>query len=499
VPDTNLAFQDYLRMLRRRLWIIVLVVALAIGAAISITTLQDPVYRASMKIVVGQGGGIVDVRFGNSIESFTQTMTNLLESDIIAATVVDNLGLQITPRRLRSRLHVSSRPESAVLEVAYDASSRSQAVAVLAEVGEVFIQRVDQQLANAGSSEQPITATVFDPAHPEPGQVSPRPVRTLGIAGALGLVLGLILAFAAEAIDDRIRSRRDAEEWFGVPVIGALPKGLRGKPPFGVRGQPAPTRPEFLEALQLLRANLEFSERGMSGPMTVVTSAVPEEGKSTVVANLGVALALAGHDVVCVEGDLRRPRLPYYLALGARNGGLADVLEGRARIDDVLEDVPLSLIAPSVPVAVNGNQARRRRRSDLVEDPEARRTFRGRLRVMVGGSPTANPADVLTGERVAGLVDELRASADYVIFDTPPILLVGDAFPLVRLADTVIIVAREGKTNKTTAEAVKATLDGLGVIKASIVLTDSHGPTGYGYGYRAYGQDRVESTQRASR
>ena len=487
MPDTSLAFQDYLQLLRRRLWIILLTVALAIGAAISITALQDPVYRASEKMVVGQNQGLVDARFTNSIQSFTQTMTTLLESEVVASTVINNLNLDISPRKLLNRLQVSSRPDSAVLEVTYDATSREEAVLVLDEVGKVFTNLVDERLAT-GSSEIPITATVFDPAHLEPDQVSPKPVRTLIIAGVLGLALGLILAFAAEALDERIRGRRDAEEWFGAPVIGALPKGLRGKPPFGLRGQAGPPRHDFLEALQLLRANLEFSDRGMSGPLAVVTSAVPEEGKSTVVANLGVALALAGHDVVCVEGDLRRPRLPFYLGLATRGPGLAEVLEGRAELDDVLEEVPLNL-APSRNGNRNGNTSLRRGSSASVASTS--NTSRARLRVIMAGTPMSNPADVLTGDRVADLVDELRASADYIIFDTPPILLVGDAFPIVRLADTVIVVAREGRTNKSTAEAVKATLEGLGVVKASVVLTDSRGELG-GYGYRAYGVEQLE-------
>ena len=485
MPDTSLTFQDYLHILRRRLWIIVLTVALAIGAAISITALQNPVYRASEKIVVGQDQGLVDARFGNWIQSFTQTMTTLLESEVVASTVVDNLNLDMSPRRLLNQLQVSSRPDSAVLDVTYDSTSREEAVAVLTEVGDVFTRLVDERLATS-TSEVPITATVFDPAHLEPGQVSPKPVRTLIIAGVLGLALGVILAYAAEALDERVRGRRDAEEWFGAPVIGALPKGLRGKPPFGLRGQAGPPRHDFLEAMQLLRANLEFSDRGMRGPLAVVTSAVPEEGKSTVVANLGVALALAGHDVICVEGDLRRPRLPYYLGVATRNGGLAEVLEGRAQLEDVLQEVPLNL-APSR----NGDRAGRRS-PPSTEVTVSANFSRARLRVVMAGTPTSSPADVLTGDRVADLIDELRASADYVIFDTPPILLVGDAFPIVRLADTVIVVAREGRTNKSSAEAVKATLEGLGVVKASVVLTDSRGEVSGAYGYRAYGVEQLE-------
>ena len=165
----------------------------------------------------------------------------------------------------------------------------------------------------------PITASVFDPAHLEPGAISPRPKRTVTIAGVLGLVIGLVLAFARDALDDRIRGRRDAEQWFGAPVIGELPKDL-GRKPYGLRGAPPPRDPAVVEALYRLRANLQFSQGGISGPVLVVTSAVTDDSHSIVAANVGVTLALAGLDVICVEADMRRPQLERALGVSAGRG-----------------------------------------------------------------------------------------------------------------------------------------------------------------------------------
>jgi Mrp family chromosome partitioning ATPase len=97
----------------------------------------------------------------------------------------------------------------------------------------------------------------------------------------------------------------------------------------------------------------------------------------------------------------------------------------------------------------------------------------GRLRVLQAGKVDRNPADLLTRVRATGLVEALRSRADYVVFDTPPMLTAGDAFPLMSVADTVLVVARQGRTKRGAAEAVHATLDRLGIQRASVVLTDA--------------------------
>jgi capsular polysaccharide biosynthesis protein/Mrp family chromosome partitioning ATPase len=472
-------------MLRRQAWLVALVVLIAIATSIAVTSTQDDVYRSSMKIVVGQRGGLLTVGSSGAIEPLTQTLSNLLESDVVAATVIERLDLDKSPRGLLGQIHVSSAPESAVLEVSYTTTQRQTAARILGEVGAVFTELVDEKLGRAAQAELPITASIFDPAHLNPGTIAPRPNRNMAIAGALGLALGLILAFIRESLDDRVRGRRDAERWFGAPVIGALPKGVRGKPPFGVAGRPAPSKASLVESLQLLRANLQFSEAGMKGPTALVTSALPEEGKSSVVANVGVSLAMAGFDVVCVEADMRRPRLQHLLGLKAQRYGLVEVVDGQLPVEEALQEVTL---------ASGGNGALHRARAsgNPRSETRAEKAAGGRLRVLPAGALPSNPADVLTSDGVQRLIDDLRKDADYILIDTPPILLVGDAFPLVRVSDNIIVVAREGRTRRGTAQAVRATLESLvGVPRVSVVLTDWNGrEAAYGYG-EAYGQAAV--------
>ena len=477
MTESEPTFAHYVDLLRRQVWRIVLLTALAIAAAAVASLTREPVYRASTQIVVGQGGGVFQAQFGSAVEPFTQTMTNLLKSNVVAETVVTNLNLNTTPENLLKHVDVSTKPQSSVLDVNFDAPLDENPVEVLLELGEVFTALVDQKLgegrATTGNEAAlpVITATVFDPAHLQAAKVSPRVIRNIVIAGLLGLALSLIFAVVRDSSDVRIRRKSDAEEWFGSPVVGTLPKGLRGKPPFGLAAaRPVSRNPMFANALQLLRANLEFSS--VNGPTIVVTSALPEEGKSTVAANLSVALASAGNDVICVEGDVRKPRLHEYLGVTAQVG-LVDVLEGRSKLDMALVDVPLtnSMHFPAVT----------KPRSGTNRPPGSA----GTLRALLSGRRPTEPmlGQLFTSERVDQLINALARQAKYVIFDTPPLLLVGDAFPLLARADSILVVAREGHTTKDSAESVQATLRALGATSTAVIVTDARSTVGYGYEY----------------
>ena len=485
MSENQSSLAHYLSVVRRQLWLILLLPAVALASAGAVVLLQDTVYRASSKIVVGQGGGVFQAQFGNAVDPFSSTMRNLVSSEIVAENVIRARGLDLTPDELLEKLAVSVRPQSSVLELSYDSKDPDEAVGILQSVGFVFTQLVREKLggqpvAGVGAeSRAPITATVFDPAHLEPEPVAPRPVRTLGLAGVIGLILGLVLGLARDSVDNRIRNRNEAEQWFGAPVLGTLPRGLRRRSPL-MLARELPLSGHQLDALHLLRANLEFAQAGAQGPSILVTSAVPQEGKSTVVANLGVALATAGKDVICVEADLRQPMLDRYLGATARSRGLSDVLNGSAELGSTLREVDVTVAAPT------GSRAAQLvgQRLALTEgDPVANGV--GRLRIVSGGIlPPLDPSTVLTPDAVGDLVTELSSLAEYVIIDAPPLLLVADALPFVLRTDTVLIVARRGKTTKSNAEAVRSTLHGLGADRYSIVLTDVEQAQGYGYGRR---------------
>ena len=510
LTDPQPAIRQYVDVLRRQFWLIALTTVITVASAAALVSSQDPVYQASMKVVVGQGGGVFEPEFGGAVQPFTQTMTNLLESDIIARRVIEKLGLEQTPKEFLDDLHVSSRPESSVLEVSYQDTDKERAVASLDEVGTIFTRLVEERLSARLRRESlpAVTVSIWDDAHLEADRVSPNPARSLAFATVLGLALGLVLAFARDSLDERIRGRRDAERAFGAPVVGALPSGVRGATPLLVGGEGRRTG-ELIEALRLLRANLLFSEAGIRGRTVAVTSGLPGEGKTTVVANLGVLLALAGHNVICVDADLRRPKLHEHLNLSPDGAGLGDVTEGRVSVTDALREVVPGAVAPQeadgmkrrlsdaargvVPGGVAREEAaemKRRRRlpartgagatdastapngwGATAQDPNG---GPGRLRVLLANHSPGAPPDLLTADRVSELTERLSEHADYVIFDTPPILEVGEAFPLALVADTVFVVAREGRTTARTAEAVRLTLEGLGVSRVSVILTGSN-------------------------
>jgi Mrp family chromosome partitioning ATPase/capsular polysaccharide biosynthesis protein len=483
MTDAESPIRSYLEFARRQWLLLVIVPAFAVTIAAVVVFRAQPVYRASMKVIVAQAGGQTQTDFGS--QALSQTMKNLFESDVVARKTINRLSLDATPPDLLKHVKVSFKPDSSVLDISYDSTSRRQAVVVLGEMARVFERTVDEKLgirsgqaALTRPTELPvIVAKVFDPPHLEPKRVSPTPVKSLGFAAAFGLALGLVLAFAREGLDARMRNRRDAEKWFGAPVLGTLPKGTCGKPPPRLRGSGEGRYDAVVEAMRSLSANFLFSEDGYSqerpgGKAVLVTSAVHREGKTTVSANLSVELALAGKEIICVEADFRRPRLHRHLGLSPEGVGLADVLEGRATVEEALR--PVELVAASE----NGSPPRAAARGNGSE-PHNRTS--GQLHVLTTGRTPLDPGSLLTQEAVESLLRELRDRADYVILDSPPLLAVADALPLALQADSVLVIGRQGRTTPDKAEAVRATLEGLGVRKIAVILTDTPREVGYAY------------------
>jgi tyrosine-protein kinase len=479
------SLQNYLQVLRRQAWLILLVPIIAATLAWFVSSRQAPVYRASMNFFVQQSGGGFAPVLGS--QSLAQTMSTVLKSDVVANQAIDELNLDTTPEKLNKKLKVTFKPDDAVLHASYDSTSKQRAVAILSSISDAYL-RVVKRLKIGGSATGPggagqppprITATVFDRPHAEKERVSPKPARSVGFAAALGLAIGLILAFARESLDNRIRRRRDAEEWFGAAVIGALPKTATGNPPPAITGQRRRGHEVLMEALYTFRANIEFSQDGLSGPTVLITSAAEGEGKTTVAAHMAVALALAGKEVICVEADFRRPELHRYLGLPARTPGLAEVVAGEVGLAEALQPVKLMLR-----VGANGRGPWGQEAEGETGIPSMLKTdTRGGLRVLTMGKAPADP-NILASDALKELVRALveDEGAEYVILDAPP-LLIADAYPLVRQADNILVVAKQGWTKRDAAFGVRETLEGLGAEKVAIVLSNSTAPVGHGYGY----------------
>ncbi len=196
-------------------------------------------------------------------------------------------------------------------------------------------------------------------------------------------------------------------------------------------------RSPVAEAYRSLRTNLEFS--GLDRPLRsmVVTSAGPEEGKSTTLANLAVALAQAGKRVILVDCDLRRPSL--HEAFGVRNSvGMTDLM----------------------------------RDESLMANPPFQDTPVPNLKLLTSGQLPPNPAELLGSRRMEEIVACLLGQADIVLFDAPPIIAVTDAALLSAKVDGVLLVISAGKTRREHAAKAKALLEKVNARLVGTVLTN---------------------------
>ncbi len=472
-PNDDAPRVNTVRAIRNNAWLVAVVLVGALVFAGIVTSLQERVYRASTSFVVVQPGDTLSRSVIADI-ALTQTVAGLAETDIVAAEVVERADLDTTPKKFLENLNVTVRPSASVVDVTFDDPDQEQAKRALTVMSQVFNDLVERDLvarrSTGTTTDNLLEIKTFSAPHVQPDAVSPKPARTLLFAGILGLIAGVLIALLRERLDDRIRDRRDAGAAFGAPVIGALPAGwelppLSAKPrsrrsPAGSgrtgatrgkrRDDPEAQRELVDQAAQLLSLNVEALRSGTEGNAIVVTSTRRDEGKTSVVAHLGTALARNGMNVICVEVDANGPPLHRQLGVDAPSVGLLQVVRRDARVSEALVTVPVNAVAE--------------------DDPEIE--ARGGLRILTVGDTDVSLAALLSEDAISRLVQVLRAYADFVIFDASPIGF-GEAHRLVRTTDTVIMVARRGNTRRRRAQTARAILDRLGARRTAVVLTDA--------------------------
>jgi succinoglycan biosynthesis transport protein ExoP len=496
-PQSQSTARRQVDFLKRQAPLIVFVTWAALAAAAAVTFTQPNVYQASTKIVIVPGAGALDPRFGPNIQPFTQTLSPLVKSDVVANTVIRDLGLNETNESLLKNLNVSSTPDSAVLQLTYHSRSPAEAVRILNRIASVFTSRVGAKLGRSTDPTAPkVTATRWEPANASSTPVSPRPVQTLAFAGIIGLALGLVLALLRDTLDERIHSRDELEESFGAPVVAALPKSSLVRPVVdGRRGFDH----DSLDAIDPLR--LQLSRAKPRERLITITSGGSGEGKSTVAASLGVALALSGTDAICVDVNPNRHSLTHRLGLSNEGVGPQGSIAGPGDLKAALHDVPLGEL-----VVEDGVDATQRREGDGLDDPirdldslMAGNGRRGRLQLLVLGEGALSE-QTLASWSIAELIADLKALASYVIVDAPS-LASGTTFALLSVSDSAIIVARDGRTTKEQARFVRNALETLQMPSRGIVSIGRAAPSAAAFAQRrtASGQPRSKKRERKVR
>jgi exopolysaccharide transport family protein len=310
--------------------------------------------------------------------------------------------------------------------------------------------------------------------------------RNLGFGFVLGLTSGIGLAFLLEGIDNTVRTPEQAQAISTLPSLGMIPLGSRNNLESSSRSLTVASSKEVVElitqsrpqsqmseAYRALRTSLLLTSVGAPPKLILITSALPQEGKTTTSINTATVLAQKGTRVLLIDADLRRPSIHKTLGLGPRIG-LSNVLTGGATVQEATFRSP---ILPN-------------------------------LFILPAGTPPPNPAELLASSQMAEILTLLRDQYDHIVMDTPPTLSVTDAVVLSPCADAVVLVIRCGQTTKPALRRSREILSQVNARVSGVLLNavDLTSPDYYyyyeyqgKYGHRYYDDDDEESSRTSTR
>ncbi|MEH3132048.1 MAG: polysaccharide biosynthesis tyrosine autokinase [Mycolicibacterium neoaurum] len=458
-----MTLQDFVKLLRARWITMAVTVAAAVLGALAFTLLTTPQYQASTRLFVSASGGdsVADTYQGNRLsQERVLSYAELLMGETLAQRTIDKLNLDLSASSLRARVKATAKPETVLIDVKVQDPSPVQARDIANVLSDEFVTMV-RELETPEDGSRPDARVVVEQRASIPEKpISPNLVNNLLLALAFGVVAGVGVAVLRGLLDNTVKDRETLEQVTGVGMVGIIPsdKERRKDPPISF-GQ---DNSAIAEAFRKLRTNLQFLAVDNPPRVIVVTSSMPGEGKSTSSINIALALAEAEHNVLIVDGDMRRPKLDKYLNLVGQ-AGLSTVLSGKADLSDVLQKT----------------------------------RFPG-LTALTCGTIPPNPSELLGSMAAKKLLAEMRGQFDYVVIDSSPLLAVTDAAILAAEADGVLIMARFGQAKRDQLAHAIANLEHVGARTLGAVLTMAPERGDASYSYTYYGQSEAERSARSA-
>jgi succinoglycan biosynthesis transport protein ExoP len=319
------------------------------------------------------------------------------------------------------------------------------------------IQTLTQQRAQLQGFLPSVVAQVI--SEPDSAtQVAPRTVINLAAGILLGAVLGVGLAVLRETLDTRVRTSEEISRTLGVPLLARLPtSSVRRK-----RGAKLVMLDDSetveAETFRFLRTNFSVANLTHGAKIVMITSAKEQEGKSTVTANLALALARAGSRVALVDLDLRRPGQRRLLDL-PEGAGFTEVALGKVRLERAVHR--MTLVDP---------ERSNRRKGQTENGKEHAREF-GFVEVLTTGASPRGVGEFVGSSNTVAVLEQLRSRADVVLIDVPPILRVGDAAALLPSVDAVLLVARLNYVDRPLLGELRRTLKNATAPSLGVVVT----------------------------
>ncbi|NMO90337.1 polysaccharide biosynthesis tyrosine autokinase [Actinomycetospora sp. TBRC 11914] len=453
-----MTIQDYLRVLRERWRLILAVTAVVVLATGVAWAIRGPEYTATSTLYVSsqvaddpssafEGAQLSQQRVSSYIE--------LATSRRVLDDVIQRLHLDTSPEQLAKKVSASNSLSSVVIQVKVIDSSPAQAARIANTLDTVFVGLVDEiERPIQPNARQAVTVRVVQPADVPVVASSTGMLTILGLALLGGLVVGIACGLVRDKLDTRIKSTNQLSVLAGAPNLGATlwDPSVVDHPLFVIA-----EGSRSGEYVRQLRTNLQYIDVDRSPKTFMFSSPMPAEGKTTTVANLGLAMAMGGLRVLLVESDLRRPRLTSIFGL-ENAAGLTSVISGRATLDHVIQ------------------------------------AARPNLDLLSSGPIPPNPSELLASQNMASVIRELSGRYDQILFDAPPLLAVSDASALAPLTDGVVVIARSNKTTRDQLSAAVENLRASGAPILGTILTAVPEPAAEGRAYDAYRSEKPESS-----
>ena len=511
-----------------------LAMALAAGAAYAVSKRTVPVYQAATSLLINEAPANKTTDYSALVasERIAQTYAQMMVKEPVLEGVIQQLGLEARASELKGAVQVQPVRDTSLIDVKVEDTDPRRAALIantlvavfteqnqamqasrytaskdsletqlndleaqikangeaLAELGEgeeylaerdrlqtlqsqyrqtyaYLLQSYEQvRLAEAQSTSSIVQV---EPAKAPRSPIRPRTLVNTALAGVVGLMLAVGVIFLIEALDDTL-GPEDITQRLGLPVLGVISRhnGNGSKPVTALE-----PRSPVSESFRSLRTNIQFA--GVDKPLkrVLVTSPSPEDGKSTVAANLAVTLAQGGKRVALIDADLRRPRVHKVLGLQNRQGMTALFVQSK--------------------VALNGH----------LQETEV-----NNLCALTTGILPPNPSELLGSDKMAEIMEQIGERVDVQVIDTPPVMAVTDAAVLAPKTDGVVLVVKPGVTKLGAASQAVEQLQRVGANLLGVVLNDVEVKRGrykyaYYHGYYAtgdkyYGEEKKEKGER---
>lgn len=495
----------FLRAVRRRWWVLVVVALVGALAAYAFSNRQQKMYTATSALLFVNpplSEQLINLPVYSQIDPNRQAATNQALVELPTVSRMVGASLHIPTARVQSDVSFGSDAQSDVLPVsvtdpdpvmaakianayvsdyiAFRAlatikdlnTTENQIDAKLAQIPAAQLTSTVAQdlisdrntlelLKDAQTGDAQVVETATTPTSPS----SPNPKRDSLLGLVLGLLVGAALITLLERRDRRIKTLEEVEEVYRAPVLGTVAESsaLRA-------GGLGNTHDE--EAFLMIRAQLRYI-RDRSVRRVLVTSAESGEGKTLVALNLARAAAKAdAARTLLIETDLRRPTLGQLLGRDSV-AGLSELLSYEHDLEAALREL---VIAP-----------------DPIGDAERP----GHLDVLLAGSTPANPVELLESRWMSELLTVADGMYETIIVDTPPIGVVSDAIPLLRRVDAVVLVSRFGVSRRDQASRLIKRFRSLGADILGVVVNGVKPTSDPSYSYYAnYAADGSPSPRR---